>query len=463
MRSVCKGRLRGVIYREGRKSQQISGMRVFRQSDGSNGVADAMNGLRAAMKQLVFETATNTYTSRGSVGDGGCGTVFRVTDIDGETFALKLLRDTNTNKRKRFKNELAFCRRNQHDRIIRLVDEGVYANGTNHLPFYVMPLFTSTMRKYMQASISHDQVLRVFGDILDGVEAAHLQGVIHRDLKPENLLVSEDKRIVVADFGIAHFREEELFTIVETRAADKLANYRYSAPEQRTPGAVVDQRADIFALGYILNEMFTADVPHGAGYKRIVEIAPSYAYLDPLVEMMIQQSPSNRPRSIGNIKEQLIGRGNEFIAKQRLDAARRSVVSNAVPNDPLGGQDIQVLGIADYADGTVSLRLSAAPPSDWMNAMQTGNFSFSSIMGDSKPQTVQFRGDQALVRATETTAQQTIGHFKDWVGQVNHIYRDRLKRQAAEDQRREAERIRAEIKKAEEEARFAESLRKITF
>ena len=415
------------------------------------------------MTKMIFETATNTYTSSGSVGDGGCGTVFRVTDTDGEVFALKLLRDTNANKRKRFKNELAFCRRNQHDRIIRVVDEGVYADGTKHLPFYVMPLLASTLRKYMQAGISQDQVLRVFSDILDGVEAAHLQGVIHRDLKPENLLVSEDKRIVVADFGIAHFREEELFTAVETRATDKLANYRYSAPEQRMPGGVVNRRADVFAMGYILNEMFTGDVPHGAGYQRIAEVAPDYAYLDPLVDAMIQQSPTNRPGAIAKIKEELIGRGNEFVAKQRLDAARRAVVADSVPNDPLGGQDIQVLGFAGYADGLVSVRLSAAPPSDWITAMQAGEFSHSSVIGDSNPQTVRFRGDQALLQVALSTAQQTIGHFKAWLRQVNDIYRDRLKRKAAEDQRREAERIRKEIQKAEEEARIAEALRKITF
>jgi serine/threonine-protein kinase len=84
-------------------------------------------------------------------------------------------------------------------------------------------------------------------------------------LKPENLLVSAQNRIVVADFGIAHFREEHMLTAIETRATERLANYRYSAPKQRTPGATVDERADIFALGYILNEMFTTDVPHGAG------------------------------------------------------------------------------------------------------------------------------------------------------------------------------------------------------
>ena len=415
------------------------------------------------MKKMVFETATNTYTSGGIIGDGGCGTVFRVTDPDGAAFALKLLRDTSTNKRKRFKNELTFCRRNQHDRIIRVDDEGVYPDGEKRLPFYVMQLFTSTLRKYMQAGIPQDQVLRVFSDILDGVEAAHLQGVIHRDLKPENLLVSGEKRIVVADFGIAHFREDELITVVETRATDKLANFRYSAPEQRSSGATVDQRADVFALGYILNEMFTADVPHGAGYKRIAAVAPNYGYLDPLVDEMIQQSPGNRPASIAKIKDQLIARGNEFVTKQRLDAARRAVVSTAVPNDPLGGQGIQVVGLGDPLDGLVGLRLSAAPPSDWITTMQSGAFPHNAVMGDSHPATVQFRGDQAFLLVKESSAQLTVGHFKDWVRQVNEIYRDRLRRKTADDQRREAERIRTEMKRADEKARIAEALRKITF
>lgn len=103
------------------------------------------------MGNTIFETATNIYTSDGSIGDGGCGTVFRVRDVDGGAFALKLLHDTSTNKRKRFKNELAFCRRNQHERIINVVDEGVYIAGTKHRPFYVMPLFASTLRKSIQA------------------------------------------------------------------------------------------------------------------------------------------------------------------------------------------------------------------------------------------------------------------------------------------------------------------------
>ncbi|HEY1949763.1 MAG TPA: hypothetical protein VGG97_22315 [Bryobacteraceae bacterium] len=178
---------------------------------------------------------------------------------------------------------------------------------------------------------------------------------------------------------------------------------------------------------------------------------------------MIQQSPPNRPGSIAKIKEELIGRGNEFVAKQRLDAARRAVISDTVPNDPLGGEDIRVLGVDGYADGLLTLRLSAAAPSAWNLAMQNARFPFSSIVGDSEPRTVSFNGDRARLNAKATTAEQTARYLKDWVTQTNLAYREDLQRKAAEERRKEVERIRWKIQKAEEEARVAEALRTIKF
>ena len=64
-------------------------------------------------------------------------------------------------------------------------------------------------------------------------------------------------RVVLCDFGIAHFTDEQRYTSTETQPGTRLANFQYSAPEQRNPGANVDHRADIYALGLILNEFFT--------------------------------------------------------------------------------------------------------------------------------------------------------------------------------------------------------------
>ena len=139
--------------------------------------------------------------------------------------------------------------------------------------------------------------------MLDGVEAAPLQGVVHRDLKPENILTdSVTGAIAIADFGVAHFTEDLLVTLVETSPAQRLANFLYAAPEQRAPGLDVGTPADIYSIGLLVNELFTGVVPHGTDYKEIAEISREHGYLDPLVEMMLRQAPNDRPQAIAEIK-----------------------------------------------------------------------------------------------------------------------------------------------------------------
>lgn len=73
---------------------------------------------------------------------------------------------------------------------------------------------------------------------------------------------------MLADFRIAHFEEEELLTAVESKQNDRLANFfLYAAPEPRVRNSAVDHRADIFALGLILNGMFTGIAPQGTGFR----------------------------------------------------------------------------------------------------------------------------------------------------------------------------------------------------
>jgi serine/threonine protein kinase len=104
--------------------------------------------------------------------------------------------------------------------------------------------------------------MAIFSQILDGVEAAHLQNVIHRDLKPENILCDQNfATIAIADFGTARFTEDILATAIETGPSQRLANFQYAAPEQRTVGGDVQATADIYALGLMLNELFTGSVP----------------------------------------------------------------------------------------------------------------------------------------------------------------------------------------------------------
>lgn len=219
-------------------------------------------------KPKVFETAFDTYTVVRQVGSGGSGVVFLVRNSDGNDLALKVLDRSKAprQKVKRFQNEIQFCQRQVSERIVRVLD---YGQASYASLFYVMPYYPSTLRDLIKKQLPNTERLALYVQILDSVEAAHLLGVFHRDIKPENLLYDAGvNRIVLADFGIARFTEDELLTLVETGPSERLANFVYAAPEQRVRGKTVGMPADIYALGLILNEMFTGEVPQGSGFKQ---------------------------------------------------------------------------------------------------------------------------------------------------------------------------------------------------
>lgn len=254
----------------------------------------------------VFATALETYTKKGPLGEGGSGYVILATDEHGQEHAIKYLKPSEVTDRKsrRFRNELRFCMRNTHPSIISISDWGLYKVDDQEVPFYVMPVIPETLNDLLRRNPSPEVLLDAFRQVLDGIETAHAAGIWHRDLKPKNVLYNPETGLaVVTDFGIAHFNEDLLQTQIDTLPRERLANFRYAAPEQRTPGASIDHRADIFALGLILYEMFTGELLQGTQHRKIASIRPDFSYLDPVVERMICQSPSDRYPSIAEVRE----------------------------------------------------------------------------------------------------------------------------------------------------------------
>lgn len=402
-------------------------------------------------KPIVFTTTFATYTATHIIGEGGSGRIFEASDDAGGVCAIKWLNTVKASKEKvkRFKNELLFCLRNKHANILTVTDHGVFVEGERKSPFYVMPLYEGSLRDLLKTVFSYHKVLSYFAHILDGVEAAHIQGVVHRDLKPENILYAANgDRLVVADFGIARFQEDELYTAVETKDSTRLANFQYAAPEQRTRGAESDQRADIYALGLILNEMFTGVVPSGTGYKTIANVAPEYEYLDSIVEQMMRQSLKERIDSIEKIKNQLIGQRNEFITRQKISKLKDTVVPVTELDDPLIADPPRLVNF-DWDRGTLTLFFQRPVNEKWVWALQNMG-SFSSLMGKG-PGSFNIRGNKAVIDATENEVQRIIDYFRDWLPSANRVYEQRIRREKEEAEEKKRKELKRQI--AEEEAR----------
>lgn len=385
------------------------------------------------------------------IGSGGSGDVVLAQASDGTQVAIKALRPNQPKvKLNRFRNELSFCSANVHKNIIRVLDRGVYPDKSGDQPFYVMPHYESTLRKEMAKNRSAQQNFELFVQILDGVEAAHLQKIIHRDLKPENILINPaSTELVIADFGIAHFEEAHLVAVVETRPGDRVGSWEYAAPEQRRAGQAIDHRADIYSLGLILVELFTGTVPHGASPKAISSFAPEFAYLDSIAESMRQNAVEQRPPSIDWIKREMIAQRADLVQRQKLDEVRNTAIPAAQVSDPLVSNPITLTHV-EYRNGSLYFTLSGRPNRGWiMQFTRMGNH--SAVVG-SEPEKFTFDDKEAVVPVNEQSAQWVVNHFKNYLQITNAQYSLATRTaaaQAEESQRRrlqeEADRLRRAI------------------
>ncbi|HEY2912304.1 MAG TPA: serine/threonine-protein kinase [Candidatus Angelobacter sp.] len=397
--------------------------------------------IMAAKLPVVYASAFREYTVIKNIGNGGSGVVLEVADAEGKHFALKVIapEKTSTQKLKRFQNEIAFCQKNAHPNIIAVLD---YGRSPNKEPFYVMDLFDMTLEKAIYQTIPPGDILRVFGQLLNGVEAAHLKHVTHRDLKPQNVLCdSRQNAFVIADFGIASFEEDDLHTAVETRDNERLANFQYAAPEQRARGREITSKADIYALGLILNEMFTKEIPQGTGFKSIGSVQADYAYLDGIIDQMIRQDPSQRP-DILEVKKQLLGRRNEFISLQKVDSLTKQVVPEEEIDDALIRDPLRIVDV-DYRNRVLTVALSQTPSPGWIEEFKNqGNY--SSFSGY-EPYRANFFGTSLQIGTPSGYEQQQINYLKTWISNATNLYRHRLEREAESRKRLQQRALEQEI------------------
>jgi serine/threonine protein kinase len=228
------------------------------------------------------------------IGVGGMGAVFAAThQFTGKRVALKwmlpeLARDSDAVHR--FMREAHAAGRINHPNVVDVYDVGQHEDSYFLVMEYLQgePLTSAMARRDMTAS----EMLILLLPAMRGVAAAHRQGVVHRDLKPDNIFLAYEEDGVrreakVLDFGISKVTNEDNRDMRLTRTGAVVGTPYYMSPEQIRGSSGLDKRADVYAVGVILYEALSGQVPfHAETYGALVlEIATGVAKpLDLLVQ-----------------------------------------------------------------------------------------------------------------------------------------------------------------------------------
>jgi len=216
--------------------------------------------LQTPVKEL---TTGSIFASRYQIieelGHGGMGKVYRALDKKlNEEVALKLIKPEialDKGALERFSNELKLARKIRHKNVCQMFDLGE-DQGTRYITMeYVHGEDLKQLIRKV-GRLSPGQAVGIARQVCDGLEEAHKLGVVHRDLKPQNIMVDEDGKARIMDFGIARSLSGKSIT----GAGVMIGTPEYMSPEQ-VEGKEVDQRSDIYSLGVILYEMVTGRLP----------------------------------------------------------------------------------------------------------------------------------------------------------------------------------------------------------
>ena len=216
---------------------------------------------------LIGTTVDSRYEILSVLGEGGMGVVYETRHRAlGKRFALKALRKdlaTDAEIAARFMQEARTAASVSHPGLVEITDFGRLATGQ---PFFVMELLegqslASLIRR--GGPIPAGRAVDIVRQIADALGAAHDHSIVHRDLKPDNIHISLGvggrDRVTIVDFGLAKVMGASRLT----RAGMVFGTPHYMSPEQAM-GEATDHRADVYALGIVMYEMFTGRVPFEA-------------------------------------------------------------------------------------------------------------------------------------------------------------------------------------------------------
>jgi serine/threonine-protein kinase len=266
---------------------------------------------------MIGRLIDGRYQVRSRIARGGMATVYLATDLRLERrVAIKImhghLADDSTFK-SRFVQEARSAARLAHPNVVNVFDQG----QDSDMAYLVMEYLPGiTLRDLLKdyGRLTPEQTIDIMEAVLSGLAAAHKAGIVHRDLKPENVLLADDGRIKIGDFGLARAASANTAT-----GQALLGTIAYLSPELVTRG-VADARSDIYALGIMMYEMLTGQQPFQGeqpmqiAYQHANDAVPVPssknpavpAELDELVLWATEKDPDRRPKDAREMLDRLL-------------------------------------------------------------------------------------------------------------------------------------------------------------
>jgi beta-lactam-binding protein with PASTA domain len=322
---------------------------------------------------LVGRLVDGRYLVESRIAAGGMATVYRALDrrLDREV-ALKVMHDNLAVDDEfvyRFVREARAAARLSHPNVVQVFDQGS-DEGTLYLAMEYLP--GRTLRDVLaeRGALTPRESVSVLEPVLGALGAAHRAGIVHRDVKPENVILTDDGRIKVADFGLAGAITGP---ISSTANGELLGTVAYLSPELVSRG-VADARADVYAAGIMVFELltgkqpFTGDDPLMVAYRHVHEVVPAptsvspelpYAF-DDVVLRSTSRNPDERPANadelladlhaaLAQVPDDELDRRAAEAATLRMNAARTqafgAVPSDGAPAAAAGPQPTSVLAV----------------------------------------------------------------------------------------------------------------------
>jgi eukaryotic-like serine/threonine-protein kinase len=253
-----------------------------------------------------FPKKIGKYEVQGILGRGGMGVVYKAFDpAIHRQVAIKTITKSALDPSEvqyavaRFRHEAQAVGRLTHPRIAAIFDYG----EDEDLAYIVMELVNGkSLYEHLQNKAKFDlaEIGEIIRQLLDGLGYAHAQGVVHRDIKPSNILINDDGRIKISDFGIAHLDSSSL-----TQVGEIMGSPGYMSPEQFT-GEEPDARTDIYSAGVIAYELLTGRKPFTGSNVEIMR-------------QVIGEQPDNPSKFNPRISVQLDWATHKALAKKRED------------------------------------------------------------------------------------------------------------------------------------------------